>query len=222
MAIAYRLLAFIEWQHGDAAAAIDVLRRAIRAGVTDTRVITQLAGYLTDTDRLAEGIRMLEPLGKDPHADADTLNTLGIAYARARRAEDARRVFERVLVVNPDSSVPLENLGLLALERGDLSTARQYYERAVRVDPRSSRAQAGLGIVALKSGDRGIAIAAWKRAVQLDPTNFDAVYNVGVTLARDHQMDAARPYLEQFLRTAPRTIYAKDLDEVSRILGRER
>ena len=219
MAIAYRHLAFIEWQHGDATAAIETLQRAIHAGVTDPRVVTQLGSYDTDTGRLAEGIRLLEP-SVSSSEDADGLNALGIAYARSGRADDARSVFERVLSINPESSVPLENLGMLALDRGDLATAKQRFTSAVRVDPRSSRAHAGLGVVALRGGDRGAAIDAWTRAVQLDARNFDALYNVGVTLAHDGQTAAARPYLEQFLRTAPPAFYAKDLKEVAALLGR--
>jgi Flp pilus assembly protein TadD len=218
MAIAYRHLAFIEWQHGDAPAAIATLRRAIHAGVTDARVVTQLGGYLTDTGDVADGIRLLEPLAKAPTADADTLNALGIAYARTGRAADARSVFERVLTISPDSSIPLENLGLLALERGDVRAARQHFERAVGVAPRSSRAHAGLGLVALKAGDRNAAIDAWTRAVQLDAANFEALYNLGTTLAREGNMTAARPYLEQFLRTAPPAFYANDLRDVARLL----
>jgi Tfp pilus assembly protein PilF len=125
-----------------------------------------------------------------------------------------------VLSIDPESSVPLENLGMLALERGDLATAKQRFTSAVRADPRSSRAHAGLGVVALRGGDRRAAIDAWTHAVQLDPGNFDALYNVGVTLARDGQVAAARPYLEQFLRTAPPGFYAKDLKEVAALLGR--
>jgi arylsulfatase A-like enzyme/Tfp pilus assembly protein PilF len=218
MAIAYRHLAFIEWQRGEASAAIDTLRRATQAGVTDSRVVTQLGGYLTDTGHVAEGIRLLEPLAKAPNADADTLNALGIAYARDGRAADARSVFERVLTISPDSSIPLENLGLLALERGDAAAARQHFEHAVRVAPRSSRAHAGLGLVALKVGDRKAAIDAWTRAVQLDAANFEALYNLGTALAHEGNMTAARPYLEQFLRTAPPAFFAKDLKEVAAML----
>lgn len=220
MAIAYRHLAFIEWQRGNPKGAVDVLQDAIKAGVTQAAVITQLGGYLADTGRVAEAIRILEPLASDPKADAETLNSLGIAYVRAGRRDEAGRTFERVLATNPDSSIPLENLGVLALERGDISAARRHFERAVRADPRSSRAHAGFGVVAMREGDRKTAIEAWRRAVQLDPANVDALFNAGTTLARDGQMDAARPYLEQFLKTAPPAFYAKDLKEVAALLRR--
>jgi len=218
MAMAYRHLAFVDWQRGDAAGAVDVLKRAVNAGLTEPRLLGQLGGYLTETGRMAEGIRLLESVASGPVVDVDSLNALGIAYAQAGRADSARAIFERLLVMNPSSAIPLENLGLLALERGDLVTAKRHFERAAQLDPRSSRAQAGLGNVALKGGDRAAAVDAWKRAVQLDPRNYDALYNVGNALARDGALDAARPYLEQFLRTAPPAFYERDLREVARLL----
>ena len=218
MAIAYRHLAYIEWQRGNAAAAIDVLRRAVAHGVTDTRVLAQLGEYLTDTDHLAEGIRILDPLGRDPVADADTLNALAIALARAGRSDEARRVFERLLAAMPGSSVPLENLGVLALEQGDVRGAKAYFDRAIAIAPGSSRAYAGAGATALRSGDRKAAYEAWTRAVQLDLTNYDALYSLGINLAHDGRMDAARPYLDRFLRTAPPAQHADQLRDVSRLL----
>ena len=70
----------------------------------------------------------------------------------------------------------------------------------------------------MKRGDRTVAADEWRRAVALNPRNFDALYNLGVTLARDGDMTAARPYLEQFLRAAPPAFYRKELDEVSKLL----
>jgi tetratricopeptide (TPR) repeat protein len=72
----------------------------------------------------------------------------------------------------------------------------------------------------LRAGNHRAAIDAWTLAVQLDPRNFDALYNLGTTLARDGQAAAARPYLEQFLRTAPPAFHGKDLREVERRLRR--
>jgi arylsulfatase A-like enzyme/Tfp pilus assembly protein PilF len=220
LAIAYRHLAFIEWQRGNPRGAVEVLQRALAARVTQPAVVAQLGGYLAEIDRVPEAIRLLEPLSKSPDADPDTLNSLGIAYVRAGRRDDAQRVFERVLTINQDSSVPLENLGLLALERGDVATARRQFELAIRADPRSSRAHADLGVAALRFGDRATAIAEWTRAAELDPRNADALYNLGMTLAGDGQLAAARPYLEQFMRVAPPAFYQKDRREVAALLNK--
>jgi arylsulfatase A-like enzyme/Flp pilus assembly protein TadD len=220
MAIAYRQLAFVEWQRGDASQAIDALRRGVKAGVSDQRLVAQLGGYLTETGHMREGIALLESVTSGAGSDLDALNALGIAYAQSGRADAARAIFERVLTVNPSSSVPLENLGLLALDHGDIVGARRYFERAASTNPRSSRAYAGLGNVALKAGDSRMAIDAWKRAVALDPRNVDALYNLGTSLAREGDRDAARPYLEQFLHIAPPALYQKDLRAVEQMLRR--
>jgi Flp pilus assembly protein TadD len=222
MAIAYRHLAFVEWERGNVRGALEVMQRAVQAGITHEGLVAQFASYLAESGNAAAAIRLIEPLAANSAADADTLNALGIAYARAGRPADATRVFEHVLEVNPDSSIPLENLGVLALGRGDVRTARMRFERAVRVDPRSSQGFAGLGVVALRTGDRTGAIDAWKQAVRLDPTNYDALYNLGTTLRRAGQEEAARPYLEQFVRTAPPAFYAKDIREVTAALAGHR
>jgi arylsulfatase A-like enzyme/thioredoxin-like negative regulator of GroEL len=222
MAIAYRHLAFVEWQRGNVDGAIAVLEQGLKAGVTGASILSQLGSYLTDAGRPAEAVKLVEPLAADPNVDSDTLNALGIAYARAGRESDATHVFDRALALDPESAIPLENLGILALQRGDLAGASERFERAAQVDPHSSQAWADLGVVAIKRGDHKAAVEAWRRAVQLDPTNYDALYNVGTTLARDGQMNAARPYLEQFVRTAPASFYAKDLREIGALLQNQR
>jgi Flp pilus assembly protein TadD len=125
-----------------------------------------------------------------------------------------------MLELDPASGMALANLGALDLERGDVAGARTRFERAVAVDPTSSQAHAGLGVVAIKTGNREAAIAAWKRAVELDPTNFDALYNLGTTLVASGRMDEARPFLGQFVRTAPAAFYARDIRDVQALLDR--
>ncbi len=222
MAIAYRHLALLAWQQADAAGAVGVLRQAVANGVTDARVIGQLGGYLSDTGQLEEGIRLLEPLAHDTAADADTLNALAIAYARARRPGDARAMFERLLEVMPGSSAPLENLGVLALEVGDAVAATQYFARAIAVAPGSSRAHAGAGAAAFGRGDKAAAYEAWARAVELDPSNHEAALNLGVNLARDGRVGEARPYLLRILQATPPVLPPAQRREVERLLGGER
>ena len=222
MEIAYRHLAFADYQRGDLPGAIAVLRRAVAAGVTDAKLLALLGEYLSDAGQVAEAVRTLEPLVQDPVAGADALNALGIAYARAGRADDARRTFERLAEAMPGSSGPLENLGVLALGQRDVRGARQYFDRALAISPDSSRALAGLGATAYETGDREAAYKAWARAVQLDPNNFDALFSLGINLARDGRMSDARPYLEQFMNSAPPARYTDQLRGVSLLLQAQR
>jgi cytochrome c-type biogenesis protein CcmH/NrfG len=74
----------------------------------------------------------------------------------------------------------------------------------------------------MKQGDKPAAYDAWTKAVQLDPTNFEALYNLGVNLAREGQKERARPYLEQFMRTAPPAFYSDDRRDVATLLQSQR
>src|SRR5262249_8033851 len=134
-ALASRHLAFLRARRGSLGGAIDVPQRAMGAGAGDPEIVTDLAGDVTDAGRPAQAIQLLEPLAADPLVGADTLNTLGIAYAQAGRKDAARQAFERGLAADPSSSIPLENLGLLALERGQLGASRDFFARAIAADP---------------------------------------------------------------------------------------
>ena len=112
-----------------------------------------------------------------------------------------------------------ENVGAVHLDAARLPDARQAFERAIASNPDSSQGHAGLAMVAIRQGDRKTAIAEWEKAVALQPSNFDALYDLGIQLAQDGQRDAARRYLTQFVQTAPRGQYAKDIDKVSTLLA---
>jgi Tfp pilus assembly protein PilF len=96
--------------------------------------------------------------------------------------------------------------------------ARDAFERAAANDPRSSRAQAGLGVVALHLNERAEAIEHWRKAVQFDPRNFDALFNLGTELVNAGRLAEARPYLEQFVRTAPPAFYGRDIEKMRGLL----
>ena len=220
MMAAARHLAFDYWRTGHAAPAIDVLRAALAISPTPGAQI-QLGTYLTEVGRASEALLLLKRAAEtDPTLDA--LNALGIAYARNDRTTDALAVFARSLTIDPDNPMTHENIGAIHLDAGRLSAAREEFERALRTNPASAQGHAGLAMVAFKTGDRTSAIASWKRAVELDPTNWDALYDLGVQLIRDKGMAAARPYLERFARSAPASLYAKDIEKVSELLSRDK
>lgn len=221
MAIAYRHLAYVYWQMGDAGAAIGTLKAAMASGIVDALTQTRLGTYLAEAGAPAEAIALLEGLAAaEAIPGADTLNGLGIAYARAGRTEEALATFRRLLRDDPANIMALENIGTVHLQRGELAEARTAFERAVRLAPTAARAHSGLGVVYLQAGDRDAAIASWTRAVDLNPGDFDALFNLGTELVNAGRPEAARPYLERFVRTAPPAFYAADIRRISGFLDR--
>lgn len=222
MGLAYRRLAFIQWEAGDARGAIDTLRGALEKNGPDRDIETRLGNYLAETGQTTEAIPMLERViaADGRGASIDALNALGIAYARANRPGDALRAFERILAVDPRDAFAHENIGTVHLQRGDLAAAERAFKAAAANDPRSSRARAGLGVVALSAGRRDEAIAHWQAAVALDPRNFDAMFNAANELLKAGRGEEARPYIEQFIRTAPPAFYGPDIARFRQLLGR--
>ncbi len=48
---------------------------------------------------------------------------------------------------------------------------------------------------------------------------YDALYNLGTVLAKAGRRDEARPYLERFVREAPRSRYDADIRRIEPLAG---
>lgn len=217
--------AYLQWELGDPAGAVAMLREGLRAGADAPDVRVQLGIYLAEAGSPREAIALLDPLRQETFPDLDGLNGLGIALARAGRQADALEVFDRVLELDPGNAAAYQNKGSVYLERGDLAKARTALEAALARDPDLPVALNGLGVVEIKSGRVTAGVEAWKRAVELDSRQYDTLYNLGVTLQESGDRTGARRYLEQFARTAPPAFYQADIAKVNAMLqrwGRER
>ena len=218
MATPYLHLAYLFWESGEPARAIETLRAGLAAGAVTGEMQAQLGIYLAEAGAPAEAVRLLDAaIAGDPD-DLDARNGLGIALFRSGRAADAERTFRAVLARDPGNVAAAENLGTLALSTGDLPGARRAFSAALARDPTLVGALNGLGVVESRTGNTAAAIEWWRRAVTLDSRHLDALYNLGSSLARAGQRDAARPYLQRFADTAPAASYARDLERARRWL----
>ncbi len=213
MGLAYRRLAFLQWHVGSRAQAIATLKDARGKIGADIDLDVRLGTYLAEAGSPAEAIPLLERVTAADATNTEALNALGIAHGRAGDGATALAVFARVLSVDPRDAFALENMGIVHLQRNDLAAARQAFTRAIENDPQSSRAHAGLGVVARQSGQIDAAIASWRKAVEIDATNFDALHNLCIVLLAADRAGEARPYVEQFVRTAPPGVYGREIAE---------
>ena len=212
---AYRNLAFVFWQTGRPAEAIATLEAAVRQGVKQRDIVVKLGTYLAETGASAKAMALLETLPRD---DTEALNALGIAYAQAGRAADAKQLFSQALALDATNGLAHQNLGTLALRAGDLAAAETALRQAVAIDPSLPGAHTALGVVLVKTGRRADAVTAWTRAVELEATEYDALYNLTIELAAAGRLDEARKYGQRYISKAPPALYARDIEAVRRAI----
>jgi len=218
LSLAYQYLAFIQWERGETASAIATLRHALDAAGPNADIEAKLGTYLSQTGAVDEALPLLEHAVSLPTSDLDTLNALGIAYARQGREQDALATFQKVLAIDPGDAMALQNIGTVHLAAGELQAAGDAFRRALASNPNWAAAYTGLGVVERRTGHQQQAIDAWTKAVALDPNDFDALFNLATELVNAGQREAARPYLERFVNTAPPAFYASDIARLRALL----
>jgi choline-sulfatase len=220
---AYITLAHVLWESGRPGEAIGTLEAGLRNGAPDRDIRIRLGIYLAEsgTDP-RKAIALLEGM---PAHDVEALNGLGVAYGSAARYGEAIAAFKRVLALDPTNGLAYQNLASMTLrqamsagDRAGLAAAEDYARRALDADPALPDAHTTLGVILSQTGRKPEAIDAWKRAVEIDAGQFNALYNLWLELGRAGRRDEAVRYGRQFVQTAPRAFFARDIDEVSRYL----
>ena len=88
-------------------------------------------GAIRVGDVTPQSIPALESAQAQRPVDAATLARLGVAYFKAERFEDARRVLDTAVVRDPRSGIASVYLGMTTEALGDFPAARQAYQQVV-------------------------------------------------------------------------------------------
>jgi len=100
-------------------------------------------------------------------------------YDRARRfhkegrLEEARRLYEETLQIDPGYVDALNNLGVIFIGKRDYVAARRSLEKAVRLKPKYAEPFYNLACLNAIRGDIKLALAQLKKAVSLDQSVRD-------------------------------------------------
>jgi arylsulfatase A-like enzyme/Tfp pilus assembly protein PilF len=219
MDLAHLQLAYLERERGDMREAIAAAQRAVELRPGDAEASALLAVYLTEAGRARDAAAFLAPWLARETDDLDVLNALAIALASSGRSNEALGVLERAGRAHPTNTQVLVNIGTVHLMGGALDQARQAFEKALELDPDVARAHNSLGVIAAREGRAEEAVERWKRAAALNPGDYQTLFNLGTRLWESGRRAEARPYLEAYLRTAPRALEGSDMDRVSRMIG---
>ncbi|MFZ0270902.1 MAG: tetratricopeptide repeat protein [Acidobacteriaceae bacterium] len=106
--------------------------------------------------------------------NAVTLNKLGIAYHHLFALDEARKEYEKALLIRPNYPEAINNLGAADFARGDYKGAIHLYRKAQKLMPRSAVIAANLGTAFFARRKYQSGLEAYQTAFSLDPQVFAA------------------------------------------------
>ena len=137
-------------------------------GKMDFKVQYEEGYSLVFQGRNEEGLEKLLPL-EDEHSDWwNLLFMIGLAYKNMNEIEEAKKYFEKILIIKPNQVDTLVELGLCEAGSFNMEKAIEYFETAAKIkeDP---EILCNLGLAYLNNNELDDAIYYIERAYELDP-----------------------------------------------------
>jgi tetratricopeptide (TPR) repeat protein len=143
-------------------------------------------------------LRVRQP-GTPANDDAEQLSALDL-YERGCAIEEsspgeARELYRRALVRDPDYADAHVNLGRLLHEANEVHAALLHYRAALKVRPQDPTAAFNIGVALEDLGLGAEAIEAYEKAITCDPNSADAHYNVARLLEQAGKPEIAIRHL---------------------------
>jgi len=105
--------------------------------------------------------------------NAVTWNKMGMAWHHMQAFDEARKDYEKALLIHPNYPEAINNLGAADFSKGDYRRAIRLYRRALKLMPDSAVVAANLGTAYFARGKYQQGLKAYQKAFTLDPTVFN-------------------------------------------------
>ncbi len=148
-----KLLALAEHRQGNQAAAIVLLKRAIRAepdGVAQWNDLGNVYSAVGENQLAEDAYRTALSFAPDC---AEAYNNLGVLAGEREEYLEARRLYEKALTLRPHYAEAVYNLGIALAAMGKHQKAAHRYEQTLALNPSHPRARFNLSLTRLLLGD---------------------------------------------------------------------
>jgi tetratricopeptide (TPR) repeat protein len=182
-------------KEGKDSEAVAELRKCIELRKTHAWCHFTLGTLLRKTD-LPGAIKEFEAARDLLPKRADFQASLGAAYLRAERIDDAMRALEQAIALGATEPEPYLNLAKVYRQKGLPEKALGVAEKAVKAAPRNAVALNNYCVALRNNRKVDAAIEQCKKAVALEPKTAEYRFNLGVAYRTKDNIDAA---IEQYL-----------------------
>ncbi len=138
----WHLLGAAAWQRGDLPSAEEFIRKAIQYNDKASAYYANLGGVLKQKGDLPDAITQFEKaVSIDPMNEgarkslSESLHAYGMEMMHAKKLDEAKSAYRRVLQLEPNNVPTLNNLAMLLQHEGERAIARGVYDRALKVEP---------------------------------------------------------------------------------------
>jgi tetratricopeptide (TPR) repeat protein len=122
--------------------------------------------------------------------------------------EGAITAYSQCLILEPENSAILNNLGVALIKAGRFKEAIDALERALALRPTYHRALTNLGKAMREVGRFAEAVSRLQQAIAIEPNHAPALVNLADALAATGQLDAAEQALDRAIQISPALVEA--------------
>ena len=181
----------------------------LRAGIANERT----GNYPAAVKAYEQGLAV-EP------ENVELLNSIGFALFQQGKSDDAVSYLEKAVEIDPEHYKAHNNLALASIDLGELEVAEAHYRESLALEP-APEIYNDLGYVLEQQGLSFEAIESYRKALDLDPTSATSMYNLGVSLAGNGELNEAEKHLRAAIEIEPSERAHRVLANVFSSQGRE-
>ncbi|MFP4392892.1 MAG: tetratricopeptide repeat protein [Desulfohalobiaceae bacterium] len=187
--VAYCNLGYVLRESNHLERACEAFRSALELDPDMYEANLGLASCLDKLDELEEGLAHAKQAREILSSEASWFRE-GHLYQELGRFEEARECYRQALAHNENSTVVLNNLGVICMNEGDREEASAWIKQALDADPAYDQPWINLANLLEKQGDLQEAEVAAKNAVLLKESP-SALVRLGYVLQRQERLEEA-------------------------------
>ena len=111
--------------------------------------------------------------------DIEGLNRLANHYLMSQNYEDAKKICERALEINPNHFEMIINLANLFVKTHERKKAKKLFERALKINPKESFLYLNYGSYYQNANQHVEAIKQYKKGIELGNNTIQLIHNIG-------------------------------------------